>query len=386
MGEDKFKIVEIVPALGWGGAQVFCIQLCNALSNYRGYEVTLVSLYDHNENHLPLSLLDKKVKFITLGKKRGPDPKLFARVTRLLTQLDPDVVHTHLHAGHYNLYAALTLKKKNVKKVHTFHNLARMESPLWLMRRVNNYFFKKNIITPVAISEEAYKTAVKEYGKSIKWLIHNGSVCVKPSEQFQEVCSKINSLKKDQNTRVLLNIARISRQKNQKLLLDCMRTLQEKGKNVIALILGDCSADDRPIYEELMREKPENVHFIGKVTNVGDYILNAHAFVLSSVFEGLPIALLETMSAGVIPVCTPVGGLVDIITPEIGFLSKDVTYESYLAALEGFLHADPAVLHQMKVKCLELYRQEYSMESCAAKYNKLFVSQNLMPEEGVRVS
>jgi len=371
---DKFKIVEIVPALGWGGAQVFCIQLCNEFANYPGYEVTLVSLYHHNQNHLPLSLLDDKVKFISLGKKRGPDPKLFTRVTRLLSQLQPNVVHTHLHAGHYNLYAALKLKDKSIKKIHTFHNLAKMESPLWIMRRVNNYFFKKNIVTPVTISEEAYKTAVHEYGNSIKWLIHNGSVPAKPSEKFEEVKNAINKLKKDDHTKVLLNIARISKQKNQQLLLDCMRTLQNEGENVIALILGDCSVDDKPLYDALLKNKPSNVHFIGKVNNVGDYVLNADAFVLSSLFEGLPIALLETMSAGVIPVCTPVGGLVDIITNDIGFLSKDVGYESFLAALKKFLHADEATLQRMKDNCLRLYKKEYSMESCAAKYNELFVT------------
>jgi glycosyltransferase involved in cell wall biosynthesis len=372
--KEKFKIVEIVPALGWGGAQVFCIQLCNELANYPGYEVTLVSLYNHNQNHLPLSLLNEKVKFISLGKRKGTDLRLFTKVTKLLYQLQPNVVHTHLHAGHYNLYAAIKLKNKSVKKVHTFHNLAKMESPRWLMRRVNNYFFKKNIVTPVTISKEAYKTAVEEYGDSIKWLIHNGSVPVRASDKFEEVKAAINRLKKDEHTKVLLNIARISKQKNQKLLLDCMRTLQNEAENVIVLILGDCSADDKSLYDSLLQNKPSNVHFIGKVINVGDYVLNADAFVLSSLFEGLPIAFLETMSAGVIPVCTPVGGLVDIISSDIGFLSKDVSYESSLEALKKYLHADDATLRRMKNNCLELYKKEYSMESCAAKYNKLFLS------------
>jgi glycosyltransferase involved in cell wall biosynthesis len=364
--------VEIVPALGFGGAQIFCIQLCNELANYPGYEVTLVSLYHHNKNHLPLSLLNEKVKFISLDKKRGPDPKIFSKINNLLEQLQPNVVHTHLHSGHYNLFAALRLKNKSIKKVHTFHNLAKMESPHWLMRRVNNYFFKKNIVTPVTISQEAYKTAVQEYGDCVKWFIHNGCEPVKPSEKFEEVKMCINKLKKNRHTKVLLNIARISKQKNQQLLLDCMRTLQNE--NVIALILGDCSSNDKPLYDSLLQNKPSNVHFIGKVNNVGDHILNADAFVLSSLYEGLPIALLEAMSAGVIPVCTPVGGLVDVVTNDIGFLSKDVCCENFLQALKNFLHADEATLQKMKSNCVELYKKEYSMEKCAAKYNELFLS------------
>src|SRR5574337_158233 len=97
-----YNIVQVIPALGWGGAQVFCIQLCNELAKNACYNVTLVSLYDHNsKNHLPLAWLDDKVKFITLGKHRGLDFNIFFRIRRLLNTLQPDIVHTHLHSSYY---------------------------------------------------------------------------------------------------------------------------------------------------------------------------------------------------------------------------------------------------------------------------------------------
>ena len=83
-----YKIVQMVPALGWGGAQVFCIQLCNELAQKPGYEVTLISMYHHVPGkHLPLSMLDEKVKFISLGKKPGIDPRMFLRIYRTLKKI-----------------------------------------------------------------------------------------------------------------------------------------------------------------------------------------------------------------------------------------------------------------------------------------------------------
>ncbi len=369
-----FKIVQMVPALGWGGAQVFCIQLCNELANYPGYEVTLISMYDHDPSvHLPLDLLDKRVKFKTLGKHSGPDYKIFSRIHKLLEELQPDVVHTHLHTGYYCFLAYLRMKGRIFKKIHTFHNLVKKDIP-WYGRRAYYYFFKKNIIHPVSISEEVYKSAVAEFGSTIKTLIHNGSIPVTATAAINEVTATVNGLKKNSDTKVLINVARISKQKNQQLLLDCMRTLETEHANVIALILGDYTPDNKSLYDHLVQHKPANVHFMGKIKNVGDYYLNADAFVLSSIYEGLPISLLEAISAGVIPACTPAGGVVNIVNKDTGFLSKDISFSAFLDTLKKYLSTGKEEIERMRSNCKKLYEQEYSMESCASRYNELYKS------------
>ncbi len=364
-----YKIVQMVPALGWGGAQVFCIQLCNELASRPGYEVTLISMYHHDtQKHLPLSMLNEKVKFISLGKKPGIDPGMFLKIYKTLKTIKPDVVHTHLHAGYYCFYSYLALKYP-YKKIHTLHNLAKEDAPPH-GRKMFKYFFKNHIIEAVTISEEVHKSAVEEYGSCIKTLIPNGSDEVKPTPAFNETAERINSLKTNADTKVLLNVARITKQKNQKLLLEVMKDLI--GENVIAIVLGDYVADDKSIYDELMANKPGNVHFLGKVSNVSDYYLSADAFVLTSIFEGLPISLLEALSAGVVPVCTPVGGIINIVTKDIGFLSEDVSKESFYKALKAYLNSDNAFIQTLKNNDKQLYFDEYSMQSCAAKYDRLY--------------
>lgn len=363
----------MVPALGWGGAQVFCIQMCNELVKYPGYDVTLVSMYHHNpDKHLPLSMLDKRVKFVSLGKRKGPDPKIFLRIKKLLAEIRPDVVHTHLHSGYYCFLAYKQLKDFTYNKIHTFHNLVKMDAP-WHGRKAYKYFFKNRIIQPISISDEVHDSALKEYGADCHIIqINNGSEPVKPTAAFEEVKEKINKLKKDAHTKVLINVARISKQKNQQLLLSTMAQLEKDGANVIAIILGDYLPDDKKIYDDLMVMKPGNVHFLGKVTNVSDYLLNSDAFVLSSIFEGLPISLLEALAGGIVPVATPVGGLINIVKPEIGYLSKEVNHDSFLAALKAWLSAGDTHLQQLAANGKALYKKEFSMESCVKKYDVLY--------------
>lgn len=371
--EKQFKIVQVVPALGWGGAQVFCIQMCNELVKYPGYDVTLVSMYHHNpDKHLPLSMLDKRVKFVSLGKRKGPDPKIFLRIKKLLAEIRPDVVHTHLHSGYYCFLAYKQLKDFTYNKIHTFHNLVKMDAP-WHGRKAYKYFFKNRIIQPISISDEVHDSALKEYGADCHIIqINNGSEPVKPTAAFEDVKEKINKLKKDAHTKVLINVARISKQKNQQLLLSTMAQLENDGANVIAIILGDYLPDDKKIYDDLMAMKPGNVHFLGKVTNVSDYLLNSDVFVLSSIFEGLPISLLEALAGGIVPVATPVGGLINIVKPDIGYLSKEVNHDSFLAALNAWLSAGDAHLQQLAANGKALYKKEFSMESCVKKYDVLY--------------
>jgi glycosyltransferase involved in cell wall biosynthesis len=294
---------------------------------------------------------------------------MFVKLRKFIEQQQPDVVHTHLHAGYYCFLGYLK-NKKGYKKVHTFHNLVKRDSP-WLGRQAFKYFFSKRIITPVSISEEVFKGAIEEYGDCIKVLIENGSEPVKPTPLFEETKAKINALKKNQDTKVLVNVARISVQKNQQLLLDSMRRLQDE--NVICLIIGDYVPDDKKIYDALLENKPDNVHFMGKVNNVSDYLLNADAFVLSSIFEGAPISLLEALSANVVPVCTPVGGLKNVITKDIGFLSTEVSEEAYTAALKAYMHAPEEELERLKQNGKKLFDELYSMQHCAAQYKTLYL-------------
>jgi glycosyltransferase involved in cell wall biosynthesis len=368
---SRFKIVQMLPALGWGGAQVFAIQLCNELIKNPDYDITLVSMYHHTDAHLPLKQLNPRIKFRSLGKHKGFDFKMFGAIKRMIREEKPDVVHTHLHAGYYCFDAFLNVTEFRFKKIHTLHNLAQKESPLH-GRLAYNFFFKRKIITPVSISEEVLKSAQRAYDGSAKVLILNGSYPVSASVDYQVVKDKINALKKNRETLVLLNVARICKQKNQIMLLEAMKLL--KDENVIAVVLGDYLADDKSIYDELIAAKPENVHFMGKITEVGDYYLNADAFVLTSIFEGLPISSLEAMSAGVIPICTPVGGLINIIKPDIGFLSENLSASSFATAVKKYLSLNSEEIKKLQENNRSLYQQTFSMQSCTAQYDQLYHS------------
>ena len=86
----------------------------------------------------------------------------------------------------------------------------------------------------------------------------------------------------------------------------------------------------------------------------------------------MPISLIEAMSCGLIPICTPVGGIVDMIKDGYnGFLSDDLSLDSYARALRRFLNLNEEERTKIKKNVIES-SYLYTIEHCATQYVLLF--------------
>ena len=149
--------------------------------------------------------------------------------------------------------------------------------------------------------------------------------------------------------------------KNQNLLIHAFNELNQKGFNFILLVIGDGFDDN------FKSRACEKIHFLGLKNNVSDYLNCADAFCLTSNYEGLPISLLEAISCGVVPICTNVGGISDVIEDGVtGFLSN-VDKASYVDAIERY------TMETIKTsKLISKFKNEFSIHACALKYLAIY--------------
>lgn len=129
--------------------------------------------------------------------------------------------------------------------------------------------------------------------------------------------------------------------------------------------------------EELVKEiRSYNcpaVHILGERHNPMEYLSLADAYCLCSSFEGMPISLIEALGVGAIPICTPVGGIVDVIKDGVnGFLADNLSEEALYVVLKHFLETPNEELQKMKKRALDSYKP-FSMKACAEKYEQLFI-------------
>jgi glycosyltransferase involved in cell wall biosynthesis len=135
----------------------------------------------------------------------------------------------------------------------------------------------------------------------------------------------------------VVTVGRLDTQKDPDLLLSAVGKLVAKGANVELLFIGDGvlrgKLEQRVANEGLSRR----VRFLGlcSATEIARYLQAADCFALSSAYEGMPMALLEALGAGVPVVTTPVGEVRRVVANGVnGEISQDRTLESFAHSLD----------------------------------------------------
>lgn len=358
------KIVEIIPQLSSGGAERFTVDLCNEFAA-QGHEVLLVTLYKVRADDtlgFYLPELSPNVMLHELHKAPGFDFKLMYKLYQLIRQFKPDVVHSHLRSLPYIFPSSLVSRR--IKFFHTIHNDAQKEASDIINRISRKISFKCQFCHPVTISNESDQSFDIYYGQDVSHtLIPNGSP--------DKISNSINAPEvleaKAKGKIVIVNIARINPQKNQLELIEAIRNYPE----IELLIIGN----DSESYAELVKTKaPENVKILGQRANPRDYMKAADAFILSSIYEGMPITLIECFSVGAIPIVTPVGGIVNMVTNNLnGILMEGSTEKDISNAIYRYIQMSDEKKRLIQENSRKSFFN-YSMVMCANKYISLFNS------------
>ena len=360
------RILHIIPSMHMGGAEKFALDLTNELAKDNSNEVYLCSIDKVGQNLILAKQVSRKVQLISLGKTTSYSIGVLFKIVKLIKTLKPDVVHTHLRALPY---ASLGIILNRVPTIHTIHNLAQKETT-HPMQKLHQVLFDIFNITPVSISDLVLQSTKIRYGNNYDELIYNGVTELETTEEFDNVKKEVDSYRKAKDTLVFLNIGRISKQKNQRMFIEAICRLNNEGIKAVALVIGALDSEVEYAQECFDKAKYcDNIHFIGLKSNVGDYMHCSDALCLSSIYEGLPLVVLEAMSVGKPVLATPAGGIPDVVQNGInGYVSRGFETEDYIKVLKQYVLEPIEDTDRIK----KLYKKNYSMEICMTKYHTLY--------------
>jgi glycosyltransferase involved in cell wall biosynthesis len=136
-------------------------------------------------------------------------------------------------------------------------------------------------------------------------------------------------------------------------------------------------AGDGPLRAELERLAAElNVAdrcvFLGYRSDVSDLLAAADVFVLPSLFEGLPVSVLEAMAAERPVVATAIGGTDEAVTHEVTGLLVPPRDPAALAAAIRRLQADPQLAGRLAAAGRERVQREFSSAATARNVMRIY--------------
>lgn len=239
-------------------------------------------------------------------------------LSRVLTQQGPyDIVHSHVHH-----YSGLVLRVAAAAGVpmriaHSHNDTSRVDSESgWLRKvylRLTEHWIQRYASIGLAASKEAAAALFgQDWGKDPRWqVLHYGIDLTQFTERFDSKGVRAE-LGLPENHVVIGHVGRFVKQKNHRFLVQIAREVCAQEPNVRFILVGDGPL--RPLVEQEVARSDlgERFVFTGVRPDVPRLMLGAmDVFLLPSLWEGLPLVLIEAQAAGLTCVIS------DVISEEV---------------------------------------------------------------------
>ena len=369
---EPARILQVINSSEEGGGARHLQALVSRLGPAGFHPV--VATTDHGPLVSWLEAADVRVVDVDMMRSRL-DPRPAVRLRRLMARQPFDLVHLHgTRAGFFGTVALSTLPG-DPRVVYTIHGLScSRKAPRSIKRffaRVERFIaWRADRVISVSDNDRVFG-------------VERG---ILPSERTCSIPNGI-ALNGDGARRALpfaggadprvLTVARLVPQKGIPILLEAARKVADRRPEVTFTVFGD--GPERAALEARVHQLAlqGTVRFPGTVENVAERLLEFDLFVLPSLWEGMPISLLEAMAAARPAIATAISGSAElVIDGETGHLVPPGDPETLARTILSTL-GDPEAAEVMGARARDRVRRNYSVdrmvESTVEIYRELLV-------------
>lgn len=325
----KIKVCHIITKLELGGAQRNTLYTVSHLNKDK-FETVLIAGKGGILDQEAQALEGTRSYFVsTLIRQINPVMDLLALISlwKILSKEKPDIVHTHSSkAGILGRWAAKFAGVKTI--IHTYHGFGFHDFQNTLIHGI--YVFLERLTSPitdkiiVVANTDKVKGLKENIGEPDKYLLIRSGIETKNiAARAARNPEKKKKLGFSESTKIITTVGPFKPQKNLQDFIKLCAIVKQSITDCAYLIIGDGS--ERPGLEALARNLgvSDSLKFLGWRKDVSELLGITDVFVMTSLWEGLPRAILEAMCAGVPVVANAVDGVNDIISDNItGFLAK----------------------------------------------------------------
>ena len=305
----KLKLMQITHDLAIGGLQQVVVNLCKFI-NKEKFDVSVLCLRALGPFADEVRQMGIKVHFLP-QPQNGTDYFSFLKVAKILRREKIDVIHTHNTQPFVDGTLGALLSGRKITIVHTDHardfpDKRRYMFAEWLM---SHFAYKV-----VGVSDHTCQNLIKYEKISPRKVmtILNGIDGSKFDIQIDKEKKKKELGLIGFDPIIGLGV-RLTEQKGITYLLQAMPEVIKHFPDIALVIAGEGPLENGLKKEARSLGISKNVFFVGPRLDMPELLKLFDLYVLPSLWEGLPMVLLEAMAAGCPIIATDVGGIPSVI-------------------------------------------------------------------------
>lgn len=361
------RVLQLISSAGQYGAENLLLELSGALEKLN-CEVKVLAIENRSSRSLDVYRLAQlrglDAQFIPHAARF--DSSTVKKIRNVIENNAIEIVHSHGYKSDF--YGLWAVRKTGAGTVATCHGWPGKNLSLEMYYALDKLILRRfDCLVPVS---DRVQRILRAWGVSEQRIryVSNGvdtdRFCISPLDETA-----------DSRTRKRVGVvARLSPEKGIPFLFRAIKgVLQEFPKTELCLI-GD--GPERSRLEALAAELGigANVSFWGTQTDMPGVYSKLDVFVLPSLYEGLPMALLEAMASGRPVIATKVGNIPEVLLRDrTGILVEPGDANALKDALLHYLR-DPDTAREFGRNAMERIRADYSAKSMAQKYLEIYQS------------
>jgi len=360
-------IALMIESDGPGGAELVLLRLAGAL-RARGKEVVPV-LPAGRVGWLGEKLRADGFAPEALREGRPPDPRFLVRLARALRRRRVDLVHSHeFTMCVYGAAAAQLLRRPHVATIHGADAMNRARRRRLAIRWA---FGASQAVTTVSDATRRKLAAELRFAHARIEVVPNG-VPVRPGD----AAAGRAALGVRPEEVLVVAVGSLEVHKGHAVLLEALARLAREGLRVPwrLAIAGGRGGPEREKLERFAAEHGmgDRVRVLGYRDDVPDLLAAADVFAMPSLWEGLPLALLEAMGAGTAIVASGIAGIPEAIASgEHGLLVPPGDPAALAVALRR-LFESPALRARLAQAARERAHAEFTLDAMTRRYEGVY--------------
>lgn len=311
------------------------------------------SNYINDSNHFPIE--ERKVNFFEILKLR-----------KFIQMNSIDIIHAHGKGA--GLIARLSTIFQNKKIIYTFHGI-HLKCHSLISRVI--YIVYEFIMGRLDSYKVFVSKSEKDYASFSKIYIGRNNSVISNGVEVRDIKKYPKKYKKNKNdlfsNLTIISICRFVAQKNVKEFIQIAEKLKEY--NFILIGNGPMWND---IKNYITNKSLKNIYLMGTKKNVFTFLRKSDIYLSTSLYEGLPISIIEAMSIGLPTIASNVIGNCDaVVHGETGYLYELGDVDMAISYLKKLLNSNK-LREKFGKNSHNIQRNIFSLEKMINEYIDLY--------------